>query len=178
MNTEVRTALRAITYDAKSRVHGDIYGLGNWQVKGKKLSARSSMFNKAAFPNLVVSEAKRGISYTTGKQKPNRRGFSAVYSILNKSRAGAIMEIAGRKAGERGNDPTESNNPNASKWFISRLNDGIGEVRKSNPKANRKHEGRLIFAAVQRNQGKARASIVKSVEKAEAQYKARAKAIR
>jgi len=174
MNNEIRKALREITYDVKRDIPNEITGLSNFGVgKGRKITAHNSEFSHRGFPLFRGAEVRSGIGYTMGVQKSNSRGYSAIYSIVNKSRVGAIIDVAGRKSGAKGNDPTRSRNPHASADFIEKLNAGIGEIERSNYRGNRKNDGRLIFAGVKRNEGKAKAAIFRALEKAIAEFNAR-----
>lgn len=98
---------------------------------------------------------KRGITYKSTPSKPNRNGFRSLATIFNKSAAGAIYETAGRKSGNTGN-------------FTPRLG---GQLKGKNQKS----QGRVIFRAVQEDEGKATAGIIKAVEKASAKLNARSK---
>lgn len=120
------------------------------------------------------SEARRGISYKTTPSAPNRKGFRALASITNKSAAGSIYETAGRKtSGQQGN----SSNPQAGQQFIAALggtsNMKNAEDYKGKGRHSTKQRGRAMFRAVFEDQGKARAGIMKAIEKAEANFKRR-----
>lgn len=102
-----------------------------------------------------AQEVRRGITFKTSPSKPNRNGFRSLATIYNKSAAGAIYETAGRKSGITGK-------------FTPKLG---GELKGSNPK----NRGRVIFRAVEEDQGKARAYIIKAIETAAAKLNARSK---
>jgi len=102
-----------------------------------------------------ASEVRRGITFKTSPSKPNRNGFRSLATIYNKSAAGAIYETAGRKSGITGK-------------FTPKLG---GELKGSNPK----NRGRVIFRAVEEDQGKARAYIIKAIETAAAKLNARSR---
>jgi len=102
-----------------------------------------------------ASQVRRGITFRSTPSKPNRNGFRSLATIFNKSAAGAIYETAGRKSGMVGN-------------FSPRLG---GEIKGRNPK----NSGRVIFRAVQEDEGKATGYIIKAVETAAAKLNARSK---
>jgi len=102
-----------------------------------------------------AAEVRRGITFKTSPSKPNRNGFRSLATIFNKSAAGAIYETAGRKSGITGN-------------FTPKL----GGQLKGN---NRKSQGRVIFRAVEEDQGKAKAHIIKAIEAAAAKLNARSR---
>jgi hypothetical protein len=94
--------------------------------------------------------ARRGITFKSTPSKPNRRGFSALASIFNKSSAGAIYETAGRKSGVQGN-------------FTPRLGGQlIGDKQKMT--------GRAIFRAFDEDRGKAVTGVVRAIEKAKVKF--------
>lgn len=102
-------------------------------------------------------EARRGISFKSTPSKANRRGFRSLATIFNKSAAGAIYETAGRKSGIEGRFTPKL--PNAYELK------GRGQ----------KGTGRVIFRAVDEDQGKAKAHIIKAIEKAAAKLNSRSK---
>jgi hypothetical protein len=100
-----------------------------------------------------AAEVRRGITYKSSPSKPNRNGFRSLATIFNKSAAGAIYETAGRKSGNVGN-------------FSPKLG---GELKGRGQKGS----GRVIFRALDEDQGKARAHIIKAIEKAAADLNSR-----
>lgn len=122
------------------------------------------------------SAAQKGITYKTTPSKPNRQGWTAVASILNKSAAGSIYETAGRKTlGQQGN----SSNPRAGQDFIRALGGTSNIVNAENYAGRGRHStkqrGRAMFRAAKEDEGKATAGVIKAIEKAEAQFRRRTK---
>ena len=103
----------------------------------------------AKFPMYDASEARRGIGYKLTPTKPNRQGWSSTVSIHNKTAAGAIVETAGRKSGLSGNF-----SPRFSGQFAGRG----------------KMQGRAMFKAYDQDKGKAKAAVIKALEKAAAKF--------
>lgn len=103
----------------------------------------------AKFPMYDAAEARRGIGYKLTPTKPNREGWSSTVSIHNKTAAGAIVETAGRKSGLSGN---------FSPRFAGQLA-GRGKM-----------SGRAMFKAYDQDQGKAKAAVIKALEKAANQF--------
>ena len=103
-----------------------------------------------------ATEVRRGISFKSTPSKPNRNGFRSLATIFNRSAAGAIYETAGRKSGITGR-------------FTPKLG---GQLKGKGQKGT----GRVIFRAVNEDEGKARAHIIKAVEKAAEKLNARSKA--
>ena len=130
------------------------------------------MFNSRAWaakdfnPNAV----KSGIRSKIGRGKKSINGFKSVYSIINATPAGAIYETAGRK-NPNGDPKSKSRNPNAGKQFIDAIQKQSGQRE---PRG--KHEGRIAFAAVEKNNGKAVKAIYEAVLESQKLYKIRADA--
>ena len=162
MRQEIRVALRTVSNDAKQMVQPAVYGLYNWQTTGAEVKSRTS--RKEAFPKYDPKVIRKGLTYTLGRSKRNNAGFIAMYSLLNKSRAGSIIETAGRK-NFNGDPRSQSNNPNAGAHFnraIQGTYGGFGKVGKS-----RMDQGRLLFKAVENDQGKVYDAVFKAIAKAE-----------
>jgi hypothetical protein len=162
MRKEIRIALKSVSNDAKSMVQPSVYGLYNWQNTGAEVKSRTS--RDRAFPKYDSKVIRSGLTYSLGKSKRNRAGFVALYSLLNKSAAGAIIETAGR-ANWAGDPRSQSNNPNAGSHFnksIQGTYGGFGKVGNS-----RIDRGRLLLKAVEQDQGKVYDAVFKAIAKAE-----------
>ena len=106
----------------------------------------------ARFPMYDAAIAKRGISYKSSPSKANRSGFRSLASIFNKSAGGAIYETAGRKSGIQGN-------------FTPRLSGQlVGDKQKMT--------GRAMYRAYEKDQGKAKAAVIKAIENSAAKFNA------
>jgi hypothetical protein len=106
----------------------------------------------AKFPMYDAAEARRGVGYKLTPTKPNRQGWVQTVSIHNKTAAGAIVETAGRKSGNSGRF-----SPRFSGSFA-----GSGKM-----------QGRAMFKAYSEDQGKAKAGVIKALEKAADKFNAR-----
>ena len=98
--------------------------------------------------------AKKGITYKSSPSKPNKEGFAALASLLNKPAkqnvGGLIYETAGRKSGITGN-------------FTPRLG---GQLKGD----KQKMQGRAMFRAFEEDRGKAQDGVVKAIFKAKAKF--------
>jgi len=125
-----------------------------------------------------AAEIRRGITFSSTPSKPNRKGFRALVRIINKSAAGEIYEVAGRKNpngqpwAKRTTDKkmSHSANPNAGKQFIDAIN-ATGQMEQANQstgpgRRGRYAKGRLIFRAWAEDQGKANAAVLKAIDAA------------
>jgi len=117
---------------------------------------RPRAMSEARFPTWDSKIAKRGITFRTTPSKPNRRGFSYAASIHNKSAIGAIYETAGR----RPSGTNKRSRPNFAQ-SLGRM-EGSGRL-----------QGRAMFAAWNRDQGKANAAVINALQKAAAIFKSR-----
>lgn len=161
MDKNVREALKPIIRDARSKVDGNAPGsLINWNNPGYERKSRTG--RKDAFPSYDQTIIRRGLTYSIGNSRVDNSGFVSLFTLFNKSRAGAIIETAGRVGSP--NPRSESNNPNAGETFIGSMN-GIGGLVDYAGRG-RTSKGRLLYAAYKRNQGRALNATLKSVEEA------------
>jgi len=171
MDIEVREALQPIIRDARSRVPGSAPGgLYNWNDPG--YVRKSIIGKKEGFPSYNQVVIRRGLTYSLGAKRFEGSGFVSLFTLLNKSRVGAIIETAGR-VGSR-NPRAKSNNPEAGERFVGAMN-GIGNLVDYAGRG-RNSTGRLLYAAYARNQGRALNAALKSVEKAKQTFYERLRA--
>lgn len=168
MDKEVREALKPIIADARSKVPAMAPGgLFNYNYPGYERKSRTS--RKRAFPDYDPKAVRKGLTYTLATRRMNT-GFVSLFSLLNKSATGAIIETAGRK--NAGGDPqSQSNNPGAGSRFIGAMN-GVGALVDYAGRG-RESTGRLLYAAYARNQGKALDATMKAIDKAKSIFAAR-----
>lgn len=183
MDSEIRSALAEVRDKARAKVPGSAPGgLYNWNDTGKEVRAASSKYRP--FPAYNAAIIKKELTYKLGSTRFNKYGFSGLYSLLNKSAAGAIIEKAGTvnpagrpQAGFHHSKSTKlygnSNNPNAGKMFIGAMN-GVGPLKKYD-KFDR-NRGRLLYAAYAENQGKALDATMRAIDKASKALQARSQA--
>lgn len=170
LDREARSFLRVMVNDARGFVPSDS-PLSGWQIhsKGRTISAQTSAFSMRAFPLFQTAEIKAGLVSKVGGMKPTRTGFRAEYALQNKSAAGAIYETAGRihpdglpwggpKASPTDRKVSHSRNPKAGKQFIDAIDrsDGYRQI-------HGKKDGRLIYRAVEKDNGKAIRGITAAV---------------
>jgi hypothetical protein len=181
LDKDARNRLKALVTTARGFAPTTLPdNLHGWAVatKGRKITAQTSAFSTRTFPLYQAGEVKSGISYDTGFSKTNSRGFRTLYELRNKSAAGAIYETAGRinpgvtgnkglpwegpKASPGNRKVSHSRNPNAGAWFIDEIDkqDNQREIRG-------KKEGRLIFRAVENDNGRFIKSIIAGMKRVE-----------
>lgn len=161
MNKEIGTALKSVTAQAKLHVPQNF--LSGAMDTGAERVSRTS--RSRAFPVYNSSAIRRGLTYSLARKRGNTQGWSAAYSLLNKSAIGSIAEVAGTK-NPNGDPDSRSNNPQAGRQFIEALNRDIGSIERVG-----KGRGRLMYQALAANQGKARDAILKAIETAATKFK-------
>lgn len=165
LDAEVKLALKPIVNDARAHVPEQSV-LRNFNSPGYVRKSRTG--REDAFPTYDARIIRKGLTYTLAKKRNDRSGFVSMFTLLNKSRVGAIIETAGRRNPD-GNPRSQSNNPNAGRQFIGSMNQ-IGALKDFANKG-RPTTGRLLFAAYDRNEGKALDAIMKALEKTAALFK-------
>lgn len=173
MDKEVREALKPIIADARSKVPGSAPGgLFNWNDPG--YVRKSIIGKKEGFPSFNQQIIRRGLTYSLGTKRFSGTGFVSLFTLLNKSRVGAIIETAGRTGAP--NPRSQSNNPNAGERFTGAMN-GIGGLRDYAGRGQ-KSTGRLLYAAYARNQGKAVNATLAAIDTAKNKFYQRIRASR
>lgn len=155
---ELRRALKKFSPDLDKETREEMIGFLKPLVKkargfmpsnGDMPSGWVGTAEAGQFPKYDAGAARRGVGYKLTPTKPNRQGWVQTVSIHNKTAAGAIFETAGRKSGITGR-------------FTPRLQ-GTLEGRA-------KMSGRAMFKAYEQDQGKAKAGVIKALEKAAAKF--------
>jgi hypothetical protein len=178
LDDQIAIALGGVVKKAQSYVPNDS-PLSNWSYR-KRSEKNAEGLRK--FPLFNAARVVKNIKYSSVPRKTNRRGFKAVYFIINKSAEGAIYETAGRKnpAGQpwvgRKGDPrnheiSHSNNPQAGADFIQ----AMGELKQGNIESSTKRgrymKGRLIYRAWAEDGGKANSAVLNAIYNANEQFK-------
>jgi len=180
LDREARSFLKVMVSDARGFVPANS-PLSGWQIhsKGKAITAQTSAFSTRSFPLFQTAEIKAGLVSKVGGMKPTRTGFKAEYALQNKSAAGAIYETAGRinpdglpwggpKASPTDRKVSHSRNSKAGKQFIDAIDRGDGYRQ-----IKGRHDGRLAFRAVEKDNGKAIRGITNAVLDSERQLQTR-----
>ena len=165
LDEEVKLVLKPIINDARAHVPEQSV-LRNFNSPGYVRKSRTG--RQDAFPSYDARIIRKGLTYSLAKKRNDRTGFVSMFTLLNRSRQGAIIETAGRRNPD-GNPRSESNNPRAGAQFIGAMNQ-VGALRDFSGKG-RQTTGRLLFAAYDRNQGKALDAIMKALDKTATLFK-------
>jgi hypothetical protein len=178
LDDQMALALGGIVKKSQSYVPNDS-PLSNWSYRKR---SEKNAEGQRKFPLYNSAAVVKGIKYSSTPRRTNRKGFKAVYYIINKSAAGAIYETAGRKNANgqpwvgRLGDPNDhgvshSNNPQAGSDFIQ----AFGELKQGNIESSTKRgrymKGRLIFRAWAEDYGKANAAALTAIFNVNEQFK-------
>ena len=134
MNKRITAAMAVVRDSARAELTPTIPGLTNFIGT----AAERAPSQGRAFPKYDQAIVRKGLTYSTAKKKPTSAGFSALYSMLNRSAAGAIIETAGRK-NPGGVAPQGAH-------FINAIENQFGTLE--NIGTSRKTQGRLMGAAL------------------------------
>jgi len=159
MNARITVGLKDVQNLARSEVVDEVFGLRNFTDTGIVRESRTS--RARAFPMYNGALVRKGLTYSIGKQKRTNNGFTALYSMLNKSAAGAIIETAGR-LNPYGDDASQSNNKNAGAHFINAITGTFGDLQQTGK--SRKTQGRLMGDAVSQRKAKLTHEILRSID--------------
>lgn len=159
MNSRIITAMAGIRDIARGQVPDQIFGLRNFSDTGLERQSRTS--RARAFPMYNPTLVRKGLTYSTAKKKASPSGFSALYAMLNKNAAGAIIETAGRLH-MSGDPASQSNNPGAGAHFINALDGQFGTLQRSG--TTRKTEGRLMASALASRKSNVQHEILKAID--------------
>ena len=152
---ELRKALKKFSPDLDKETREEMIGFLKPLVKKSRgfMPSNADMpsgfvkheVKTAKFPMYDAAESRRGVGYKLTPTKPNREGWSSTVSIHNKTAGGAIFETAGRKSGVSGR-------------FSTKMPGQLTGVAKN--------AGRAMFKAYSQDEGKAKAGVIKALEKA------------
>ena len=182
MDSTIKAELKLVTDEAKRRVPGNAPGgLYNWDDKGVEPISRTH--RERAFPKYNSIHVRKGLTYRMGTSRANKYGFASLYSLLNASAVGAIIETSGRlnpqgrpQAGRRHSKSTQefggSNNRFAGVQFVNAMN-GIGPIKAYDQQP--RSRGRLLYAAYAERSGKTLDAVIKAIELAARKLDQRAK---
>lgn len=154
---ELRKALKKFSPDLDKETREEMIGFLKPLVKKAKgfLPSNDQMpsgfvkheVKTAKFPMYDAAEGRRGVGYKLTPTKPNAQGWSSTVSIHSKRAAAVIYDWAGRKS--------------------------TGKFVKVLPKpleGSGKMSGRALFKAYKEDEGKAKAGVIKALEKAAAKF--------
>jgi hypothetical protein len=157
---ELRKALKKFSPDLDKETRDEMVGFLKPLVKKAKgfLPSNDQMpsgfvkheVKTAKFPMYDAGEARRGVGYKLTPTKPNAQGWSSTVSIHSKRAAAVIYDWAGRKSKGK------------FVQVLPRPLEGSGKM-----------SGRALFKAYKEDEGKAKAGVIKALEKAADKFNAK-----
>lgn len=121
----------------------------------------------SAFATYDVSKAKAGIKSISPTSRRQSTGFRNAYGVIQRDKAGAIFETAGRgsNASRARTRASVSTNPYASEQFIGVIEQNYGQLPTAKHDGNDK--GRALIKATDNNRKTAQGKIFSAIKSAE-----------
>jgi len=174
LDKQVKGVLSHIVNEARDFIPYDIHPSG-WARENKNAGLVGPLQqnqSRGMFVRFDAAKAKAGIKSTTPTSKSTATGFRNSYGVIQRDKAGAIYETAGRgsKASRARTRASRSTNPIASQQFIGVLQN---EYRLPTAKGLGQDKGRALIRAVDDNKKPAQRAIFEAVKDAEQKAQAR-----
>jgi len=159
LTKDMARAMSPIVKTARGYMPNENQVLSNWGIFGENINASSSAFATTSFPKYVPSIVRANIGFKSTPSKENSRGFRSLAQLFNKTRAGAIYEVAGTQ------NPDSVFVKNQDNKFASSIK-GQGSRR-----------GRGLYRAYEEDHGKALQAVLKAIDDAKNKLNNRAKVV-
>jgi len=168
LDKDIKVVLSKIVAEARSNIPDSIHPSG-WARENKNsglIGPLKEGQSRGLFVPWNTSKARSGIRTVTASSKSNARGFKNSYGVIQRDKAGAIYETAGRgsRASRARTRASRSTNPKASEQFIGVLQD---EYRLPTAKGLGQDKGRALIRAVDDNKKSAQRAIFSAIKDAE-----------
>lgn len=175
LDREVKGILSKVVNEAREHIPFDIHPSG-WARENKNSSLVGPLAqgeSRGLFVRFDAAKAKAGIKSLSPTSKSSLTGFRNSYGVIQRDKAGAIFETAGRgsKASRARTRASRSTNPNASRDFIGVIQNTYGELPTA--KGLGQDKGRALIRAVDDNKKPAQRAIFEAVKTAESKAQAR-----
>lgn len=175
LDKEVRGILSKVVNEAREFIPFDIHPSG-WARENKNANLIGPLQQgqgRGMFVRFDAAKAKAGIKSVAPTSKSTATGFKNAYGVIQRDKAGAIFETAGRgsKASRARTRASRSTNPNASKDFIQAVEKYYGVLPTA--KLLGEDKGRALIRAVDNNKKSAQRAIFEAVKDAEQKAQAR-----
>ena len=175
LDKQVRGILSTIVNAARDHIPYDVHPSG-WARENKNAGLIGPLQqgqSRGLFVRFDAAKAKAGISSTSPSSKSTASGFRNSYGVIQRDKAGAIFETAGRgsKASRARTRASRSTNPNASQDFIQTVEKYYGVLPTS--KGLGQDKGRALIRAVDDNKKPAQRAIFEAIKIAEQKAQAR-----
>lgn len=175
LDKQVRGILSTIVNAARGHIPFDIHPSG-WARENKNAGLIGPLQqgqSRGLFVRFDAAKAKAGITSTSPSSKSTATGFRNSYGVIQRDKAGAIFETAGRgsKASRARTRASRSTNPIASQDFIQAIEKYYGVLPTS--KGLGQDKGRALIRAVDDNKKPAQRAIFEAIKIAEQKAQAR-----
>lgn len=170
LDKEIKNVVSTIVQEARDYLPFNIHPSG-WSRQMKFSSTigplQQGKSRTSAFATYDVSKAKSGIKSIAPTSRKQSTGFRNAYGVIQRDKAGAIFETAGRgsNASRARTRASMSTNPYASEQFIGVINQNYGELPTAKHDGNDK--GRALVKATDNNRKTAQGKIFTAIKSAE-----------
>lgn len=175
LDREVKGILSTMVNQARDYIPGDIHPSG-WARENKNAGLVGPLQqnqSRGMFVRFDAAKAKSGIKSLSPSSKSSQTGFRNSYGVVQRDKAGAIFETAGRgsKASRARTRASRSTNPTASQDFIGVIENTYGPLPTA--KGLGQDKGRALIRAVDENKKPAQRAIFEAVKNAETKAQTR-----
>jgi hypothetical protein len=175
LDKEVKGVLSKIVNEARGYIPFDIHPSG-WARENKNAGLVGPLQqgeSRGLFVRFDAAKAKAGIKSLSPTSKSSASGFRNSYGVVQRDKAGAIFETAGRgsRASRARTRASRSTNPTASQDFIQAVEKYYGVLPTS--KGLGQDKGRALIRAVDNNKKPTQRAIFEAIKKAESKAQAR-----
>jgi hypothetical protein len=175
LDNQVRGILSTIVNQARDHIPYDVHPSG-WARENKNsglIGPLQQGQSRGLFVRFDAAKAKAGITSASPSNKSTASGFRNSYAVIQRDKAGAIFETAGRgsKASRARTRASRSTNPGASQDFIQTIEKYYGVLPTA--KGLGQDKGRALIRAVDDNKKPAQRAIFEAVKIAEQKAQAR-----
>ena len=175
LDKDIKGVLSKVVNQARGFIPFDIHPSG-WARENKNAGLIGPLQQgqgRGSFVRFDASKAKSGITSVSPRSQNTATGFRNAYGVVQRDKAGAIFETAGRgsKASRARTRVSRSTNPTASQDFIQAIEKYYGVLPTSKQLGNDK--GRALIKSVDDNKKNAQRAIFEAIKDAENKAQAR-----
>ena len=175
LDKDIKVVLSKIVVEARSNIADPIHPSG-WARENKNsglIGPLQAGQGRGSFVPYDAAKARAGIKTVSADSKSSARGFRNSYGVIQRDKAGAIFETAGRgsKASRARTRASRSTNPTASQDFIQAVEKYNGVLPTARGLGQDK--GRALIKAVDENKKNAQRAIFAAIKEAEHKAQAR-----
>jgi hypothetical protein len=168
LDKDIKGVLSKVVNEARAFIPFDIHPSG-WARENKNAGLIGPLQQgqgRGSFVRFDAGKAKSGITSVSPRSQNTATGFRNAYGVIQRDKAGAIFETAGRgsKASRARTRASRSTNPNASRDFIQAVEKFYGVLPTA--KGLGQDKGRALIKAVDDNKKNAQRAIFEAIKDA------------